>query len=62
MKFSRWQVFEHEHEDLVLCKSCGEMLDFEKDGDGRAPEKLPKRCPKCRAVMLGRTCWFAPKE
>lgn len=58
-KISRWQVFERDHGDVVICKSCNEMIEYD---EGKMPEKLSRRCPKCGAIMVGRSCWFAPKE
>lgn len=59
IKISRWQVFEPEDGDIAVCKSCNAMIEF---GGKKAPKKLPGKCPKCEALMIGRTCWFAPKE
>lgn len=59
LNISRWQVFEAGNGDVVICKKCeAAIISF----NGKAPEKLPRICPHCGAIMLGRTCLFPPKE
>lgn len=62
MKISRWQVFDPESGDIAVCKACEHMIEFCDTNGGFAPEKLPRRCPECGALMIGRSCLIAPKE
>lgn len=57
--FSRWQVFKPKTGDVVICKKCEYTKIY---FDAEAPDKLPCICPACRSLMLGRVCWFPPKE
>ena len=56
---SRWQVFKPNTGDVVICKKCEMMKIFI---GGEAPDKLPRLCPVCRSFMIGKRCWFPPKE
>lgn len=57
--FSRWQVFKPTTGDVVICKNCERTKIYY---GSEAPKKLPRICPNCRCLMLGKVCWFPPKE
>lgn len=61
--FSRWQVFKRSDDEMIVCRKC-DATYFLEDGSesARIWFRLPKRCPRCGAIMLTDKCWFQPKE
>lgn len=58
MKISRWQVFKIDSDHTrVVCKKCEASFDYIK-----AEAFTPRKCPVCGAFMIGKKCWFPPKE
>ena len=58
MKISRWQVFKlDDGSTRVICKKCEASFDYIK-----TEALTQKKCPVCGALMIGKRCWFPPKE
>lgn len=60
---SRWQVFKRSSDEMIVCKKCNATY-FLEDGTESAHIwfKLPRRCPRCDALMITNKCWVAQKE